>query len=119
MNVKIKATNLELTGAISDYTQKRVSALEKFIGKGGQSVLVEVEVGKITRHHKRGDIFRAEINIKTPERQFRAASEQEDLYAAIDMLVDKLNRQLVKHKEKLLGLRDHHKDWEAHDEARE
>ena len=66
MQIKIKATNLALTPSISDYAKKRVEMLEKFIAEGSENALIKVEVGKTTQHHKRGEIFRAEINASIP-----------------------------------------------------
>ena len=51
-------------------------------------------------------IQKAEATVHVSGKDFFANSESEDLYAAIDQLSDKLDRQLIKHKEKL---RDHHR----------
>ncbi len=102
MNINIKATNMELTEAISAYVEKKVRSLEKFINKSGDGAQVQVEVGKTTNHHNKGDIFRAEMNVSLSGNayQFRAASETEDLYAAIDMARDDLERELTRFKGK-------------------
>ena len=100
MNIKIKAVNIELTSAIEQYVEKRVASLEKFLGHGDTSIRIEVEVGKINRHHKQGEVFMAEINIYAPHHDFRAISEQEDLYAAIDDAKEEIEREIVSHKDK-------------------
>ena len=48
----------------------------------------------------------AEATIHIPGTELHAKAESEDMYAAVDGLVDKLDRQLIKHKEKLQERRD-------------
>jgi len=101
--VKIKATNMELTSAIKDYVEKKIDMLGKFLihySKESGELLFEVEVGKTTEHHKRGDVFRAEINFTVGGTLFRTVSVQSDLYAAIDEAKDEMQRDLRKKKNK-------------------
>ena len=106
MNINIKATNMELTDAIRDYVGKKIDSLEKFISQRGSNAQVQVEVGKTTHHHQKGDVFRAEINISLSGNsyQFRAESETEDLYAAIDLARDEMERELTHFKGKKQAL---------------
>lgn len=99
MNTNIKATNIELTGAISDYVNKRLSAIEKFI-KPEEEMTAYVEVGKTTNHHKQGEVFRAEFNIEISGAKFYTFSEKEDLYAAIDDAKDEIARQIKTNKDR-------------------
>jgi len=96
----IKATNMELTPAISDYINKKIEMLEKFVDPNDTSVSANIEVGKTTEHHQQGDVFRAEINFSIGGKQFRAVSETEDLYAAIDEMKDDLAKSLLSNKGK-------------------
>jgi putative sigma-54 modulation protein len=98
MNISIKTTNIELTPALKDYTEKRITKASKFIGK---DVVVAVEIGKTTNHHKHGDVFRAEINLTIfLGKQFRAVSEKPDLYEAIDDVRDEIVRSVSSEKGK-------------------
>lgn len=101
---KIRATNLHLTDAISTYVEKRVRALEKFIDSEDTSAIMDVEVGKTTKHHQRGDVFRAEFNFSFGGKSFRAVADEEDLYAAIDEVKDEMAREVrsSRSKEKTL-----------------
>ena len=101
---KVRATNLELTSAISAYVEKRVRALEKFIDPEDTSAIMDVEVGKTTKHHHRGDVFRAEFNFSVAGKSFRAVADKEDLYAAIDEVKDEMAREVrsSRSKEKTL-----------------
>ena len=99
MNINIKATNMELTGAISDYVNKRLLGVEKFV-KEGDKVIVQVEVGKTTNHHKRGDVYRAEFNIEISGTKYYTFSEKEDLYEAIDDAKGEVVRQITSNKDR-------------------
>lgn len=98
MNISIKASNIELTPALKDYTEKRFGALTKYTGG---DLTIAAEIGKTTDHHKNGDIFRAEVNITTAlGKQYRSASEKADLYEAIDDVRDEVVRMLTSAKGK-------------------
>lgn len=99
MNTNIKATNIELTSAISDYVNKRLSGIEKFV-KEGEEMTAYVEVGKTTNHHKQGDVFRAEFNIEISGAKFYTFSEKEDLYEAVDDAKEEIIRQITSNKER-------------------
>lgn len=103
MNIHVKATNMALTPAISDYVEKKVSMLEKFF-HGVSDVLVNVEVGKTTRHHKSGDVFRAEIHISIDGEQYYAEVESEDLYASIDKVKDEISYSMTSKRKKAIRM---------------
>ena len=101
MQIKIKATNIELTNAIESYVEEKLQSVEKFmVSHEEEEPVAYVEVGKTTKHHNSGDVFLAEINIRVRGKQFRAVSEKSDLYAAIDDMKDELIRELNSYKNK-------------------
>lgn len=104
MNKNIKATNIEITPAISDYLEKRLSAFDRFIPADDTSAMCQVEVGKTTKHHKSGDFFKAEVNLRVSGKNFYAVSEKEDLYAAIDEVKDEIVYQMTSEKDKSMTL---------------
>jgi putative sigma-54 modulation protein len=98
MNISIKSTNIELTPALKDYTEKRIGTIKKYTG---ESTNASIEIGKTTAHHKHGDIFRAEANVITSlGKQFRAVSEKPDLYEAIDDVRNEIVREISSAKGK-------------------
>ena len=101
MKISIMGTNMELTQAIKDYVDEKIGGLEKFY----DNILeARVEVGVTTKHHQKGDIFRAEVNLEVPQKHvLRASTEREDLYLAINEVKSDLQRQIKKYKEKLRG----------------
>ena len=101
MHIKIKATNIELTNAIESYVEEKLQSVEKFmVSHEEEEPVAYVEVGKTTKHHNSGDVFRTEINISVRGKQFRAVSEKSDLYVAIDDMKDELIRELNSYKDK-------------------
>lgn len=100
MNIKIRSINFDLTPAIEEYVNKKVSSLAKFLSSV-EEILCEVEIGRTTKHHNSGDIFKAEINIMVPGgKQVYATSEEPDLYTAIDIVRDEAEREIVSLKNK-------------------
>lgn len=103
MHTNIKTTNISLTEAISDYTSKRLDAITQFF-KDDTTVKCDIELGRTTRHHNKGDIFRAEIHIVGKDKDLYASAEEEDLYKAIDMVRDEMLRVIKNSKEKKQSL---------------
>lgn len=104
MTINLKGTNIKITAEISGYLDKRLEGVRKFLPKEGDSFMADVELGKTTNHHQTGDIFRAEITVHTGGRSFRAVSEQNNLYGAIDNMRDEITRELGSYKEKRISL---------------
>ncbi|MDP3726459.1 MAG: ribosome-associated translation inhibitor RaiA [bacterium] len=104
--IKIKFTNLASVPEIEKYVRMKIQLLEKFFKHyaGEGDLLFEVEIGKTTKHHQTGNIFRAEINFTAGGVHFRSESEKDDLYSAIDEAKDELSRELRKSKNKSLNL---------------
>jgi putative sigma-54 modulation protein len=100
MKINLKATRLELTEAITDYVQAKVDMLEKYLGN--TPVLnCDVELEKTIGDKRKGDIFRAEINLQIPKEILRVEKTQPDLYKAIDKVKDHLEEIIISHREKL------------------
>ena len=93
MRTNIKATGIELTGALSDYVMSKMGMLDKLTANFGD-VLASVEIGKETNHHKTGNWFFAEANLKCDGKMLRHVAEETDLYAAIDKMKDGLAEEL-------------------------
>jgi len=100
MNIKIKATRLELTDAIREYCQTKIDMLEKYLGDI-QVLNCDVEVERILGDQHKGDIFRAEVNIEVPKEVLRVEKSEKDLYKAIDKVKDHMAEMIKKYKEKL------------------
>jgi putative sigma-54 modulation protein len=101
----IQATNTELTDALRTYVTEKVESLERFT-KRFDPCDAAIEIGKISAHHNKGDIYFAEITVSIPGDTVRVHIEKDDLYAAIDEAKDDVKRQFVEKKEKMIDERD-------------
>lgn len=95
--ISIQATKFALTDAVKEYVLKKIFSIEKFIHAFDNDARVFVEVGLTTRHHHKGDVFHAEIQILPPrsKKGLRAESEETDIYKAIDKAKDEIKKELV------------------------
>ncbi len=101
MNINIKATQVDLTPALKEYVEEKFGSLAKFLKRWEAESPVEVwvEVARTTRHHHKGEVFRAEGDVKVPGYIFRATEEDSDIRSAVDRVRDKLQAEIVKYKE--------------------
>lgn len=91
MNIKVTGKNLEITDAIRDYVTDKADRLEKFEGSNTElTVVCKVE---------REDQI-AEMQLSHNGEFIKIEEKNEDLYAAIDLGFDRLERQMRKAKEK-------------------
>ncbi len=110
MNIQIKATNIELNKALRFWVEEKVGELKKNLvkfeeapKKGREKIEARVEIGKTSRHHRKGDVFRAEIQIYLPKKPLRAVAKSIDLRSAVVEARDELDREIRKYKGKRLA----------------
>ena len=94
MDINIKTTNISLTPDLREYLDKRMKTFDKLIDPEDTSVLCNVEVGRTSKHHQHGDIFRAEVNLHTASGNFYAASENPTVFIAIDEVQKQILKEL-------------------------
>ena len=99
MKVEIYAKNIDLTEELKKYILEKILHLEKFMPEG-KEILVAAEVSKTTNHHRKGEVFYAEIQMDFPGKSLRATATREDLEAAILEARDEAEREIKKFKEK-------------------
>ena len=111
MRLIIKATNFSLTPALSEFIERKIGGeistllSQRFrqpeLPKGKDTLSAKVEVARTTRHHNKGNIFRAEVTISLPgKKTLRAEAEEWDVRVAIDKVRDELFMEINKWKEK-------------------
>lgn len=91
MNMKVVGKNIEITGAIKEYIEKRLGRLEKFEGDN-------TEVTVVCSVEREEQVV--EIQINQNGEFIRVEEKNDDLYASIDLATDKAERQMRKDKEK-------------------
>ena len=97
MQLNITGRHIDVTDALRNYVTNKVTRLERHYDHI-TNVQVVLAVGKA------GQTAEAIVHAGHGQEIF-ADAEADDLYAAIDALSDKLDRQLIKHKEKLTNHR--------------
>ena len=100
MKVTIKTTNLDLTPKIKKAIEEKIATLDKFISHTDTLVEAFVELAIETRHHKKGKIYYAEVNITIPGEIIRSEAKEDNIYKAINTVKDELQVLLKKYKEK-------------------
>jgi len=96
MNLNISGHHIDLTDALRDYVSTKLQRVERHFDHVIDAEIV-LEVEKL-RH-------KAEATLKLSGTTLHAEAVEADMYAAIDVMIDRLDRQTRKFKEKLT---DHH-----------
>ena len=92
MQINLSGHHIEITDPLRDFVKNKFAKLERHFEQiNNVQVILTVE--------KLNQIAEAKLNVNGGE--IFANSQQADMYAAIDTLIDKLDRQIIKHKEKL------------------
>ena len=94
MEVNIRGDKLVVTKAIKDYITDKLSKLDKYFEEAAK-----IKASVIIRVKNDEEII--EVTVPTSKFTLRAEEKHRDLYAAIDLVVDKLERQIRKNKTKL------------------
>jgi ribosome-associated translation inhibitor RaiA len=102
MRTIIKVTNMRLSSVLEAHLEGTViRSLERLIGKSHTAgARLTLDIGKSTRHHKKGLIWRATGNLAVPGRVLRAKAEGERAQEAVDLLRSELERELKVYKGK-------------------
>ena len=101
MNLTISGHHLDVTPALRDYVTNKLDRISRHFDQ-----VVDVKVILTIENQKEKERRqRAECNIHVKGNDLFAESSHHDLYAAVDELVDKLDRQVVRHKTRL---QNHH-----------
>lgn len=92
MAINVRGKNLDITPALKDYVEKRVKKVTKYFDKTGDiAVILKVEKG---RHQ-------VEVTVPVDGILLRGEESTPDMYASIDQVMEKIEKQIEKHKTKL------------------
>lgn len=94
MKINISGHHVEITEALQAHTEEKMSKLTRHFDNitNGQVTLTVVK-----------ERMTAEATVHASGADLHAKAEGEDMYAAIDQMVEKLDRQILKHKEKMVA----------------
>ena len=94
LNFNIRGENIEVTPAIRDHVESKIEKVERFFNgdiNANANVNLKINNGKA----------KVEVTIPMKNLTLRAEERHDDMYAAVDLIVDKLERQIRKHKTKV------------------
>jgi len=117
MKFNVRGDKLVVTDAIKDYIETKIGKLDKYFKEDSITANIALKI--------RGNDQIIEVTIPTNNFILRSEEEHEDLYAAIDLVLDKLERQIRKNKTKLKKRNDNNKydyinfDFEINEEEEE
>lgn len=94
MKYNIRGKKIEVTDAIRDYMASKIERLEKYLDDND-----EVEAKAVVS--TKGKEQKVEVTIWSGKYNIRAEESSDDLYAAMDLVIDKLERQFKKYKDKI------------------
>ena len=97
MHITITGHHLDITDSLRDYVNTKLERLERHFDQV-TNIDVILSVEKLRQM--------AEATVPVNGSKIFANAEDQDMYTAIDALVDKLDRQIIKRKEKIT---DHHR----------
>ena len=93
MEVNVRGTKVEITDSMRNYVTEKLGKLDKYISLDGVRASVLVKVRNYTQ--------KVEVTIPLKTLILRAEAEEQDFYSAVDMVINKLERQIRKNKTKL------------------
>ncbi|MDK2778541.1 MAG: ribosome-associated translation inhibitor RaiA [Pseudomonadota bacterium] len=94
MKINISGHHVEITDSLRTYVEEKLSKMERHFDNitNGQVTLTVIK-----------ERMTAEATIHVAGADLHAKAENDDMYAAIDQMADKLDRQVLKHKEKTVA----------------
>jgi len=105
MNLIVHGNHINVTPALRDYIAGKLTRVERHFDQVIDAT-VQLTVQKVHQ--------RAEITLRMRGNQVHVEAVDEDMYAAIDALVDKLDRQVLRHKDRV---KEHPTDALKHQQA--
>ena len=111
MKVQVRGKGIVVTDALRGYAERKVNKLARHFAQLSGATVTEIVQG---RQH------RVEVQLEGDNITLRGEERGEDMYAAIDRVVDKLERQMQKYKDRLYARNSphHHHHHDGHDSIR-
>lgn len=109
MHLAITGRHIALTPALKTYAEEKFMAMLARLATDpdiAQSMHVDIEMVRETPHHRKGDIWKAAATLTLPHhrRPLYASVTHEDMYAAVDLLVEETEREMQTYKSRIRAL---------------
>jgi putative sigma-54 modulation protein len=108
--ITVSGHHIEITDALKNYVLNKFSGLEKRF-----KAMTSIDV-VLSADNKKKHSFTAEATVHLSHAVLNASDRSTDMYACIDAIAHKLERQVVKHKEKIQNHHPHHRDMPSIEE---
>jgi putative sigma-54 modulation protein len=106
MQIHFTGHQVEVTDALKTFTEEKLGKLERHFERI-TAINVTFNVQKLRQI--------VDATVLVAKGELHANAESENMYTAVDDLIDKLDRQLIKHKEKIQDHRDHRDHRDRHE----
>jgi putative sigma-54 modulation protein len=93
MQLSVTARNLEITPALRSYAEEKLTRLTKYL----EHIVTAHVILSVNKHRQT-----AEVTLRVRDLTIRAEEESDDLYSSIDLVVEKLERQILRYKERIV-----------------
>lgn len=100
MILNIKGTGIDVTPTLKAYAEKKFGAMTKYFKDIKEA---DIDIGTRSHHHRKGQIYYAEVNADVPGKLVRVVEEADDLYKAIDKTKNALKVEFDKIKGKKMN----------------
>lgn len=94
MQFSVTARNVEITPALRAYAEEKLNRLTRYL----ENIVTLHVVLSVNKHRQT-----AEVTLRVRDLTIRAEEEGDDLYSSIDLVAEKLERQILRYKERILA----------------
>ena len=105
MRISIRSRNLKVDKDLENYINDKISAVEKFINQPENDFQIWVDVERLSHHHKKGLIFKAEAQMFLSGKEIVAKAISDDIRTAVVELKNELQIEIKKDKKKKGAIR--------------
>jgi putative sigma-54 modulation protein len=95
MNIAVTFRHMDATDAVKGYATEKISRMQRFLRAPMKS--------QVTLSCQHDRVHRVEVEIHSGPSRFHAHETSEDMYASIDKVIDKIERQILSAKEAVTG----------------
>lgn len=102
MKINIEPVGIELTEPLQVYIEGKMNSLAKFVKhfEADGELEFRIEIFRTTKHHKKGGVYRAVIDLPVPKKVLRAEEFADDIRTAVTRAKDVMKMEIEKYKEK-------------------
>jgi putative sigma-54 modulation protein len=94
MQLSVTGRNLDITPALRGYAEEKLSRLTRYL----EHIVAIHVVLSVAKHRQI-----AEVTLRVRDLTIRAEEESDDMYSSIDLVAEKLERQILRHKERIVA----------------